>query len=161
MNKLSKKVITIICAVCMTASVATLSGCGNSDSASSGNGASTDVSKAGNVSWSYDENDKILTISGNGKMDDYATGSEFPWHGCSESATSVVVEDGVTSIGKNAFFNFSKLESIKIPDSLESIGDSAFVKCESLAEISIPDSVKEIGASAFMCCTSFKSVTLP
>ncbi len=48
------------------------------------------------------------------------------FYNCS-SLTSVVIGNGVTSIGGYAFSNCSSLTSIVIPDSVTSIGNSAFV----------------------------------
>ncbi len=42
------------------------------------------------------------------------------------SVTSIVIPEGVTSIGEAAFFDCRCLTSITIPSSVTSIGDSAF-----------------------------------
>lgn len=56
-----------------------------------------------NLTWTLDDNG-TLTISGNGKMKDYGLygGAQSPWLGSSE-ITSIVIENGVTSIGDRAF----------------------------------------------------------
>ena len=51
--------------------------------------------------------------------------------------TSVVIEEGVTSIGDYAFENCTGLTSIEIPASVTSIGDRAFRYCGSLATITV------------------------
>ena len=61
----------------------------------------------------------------------------------------VVIPDGVTSIGNEAFWGCSSLRSIVIPDSVTSIGWGAFAGCSSLKSIVIPDSVTSIGRHAF------------
>ena len=45
---------------------------------------------------------------------------------------TVVLSNGVTSIGDYAFFNCSKITSITIPESVTSIGDCAFYGCSGL-----------------------------
>ena len=65
---------------------------------------------------------------------------------------SVVIPDGVTSIGKYAFRHCSSLSSLVIPDSVTSIECYAFSGCESLSSIVIPDSVTSIGYHAFASC---------
>ena len=59
------------------------------------------------------------------------------------------MQNGVTSIGDNAFNYCSSLESITIPNSVTSIGRGAFQGCSSLASITIPNSVTFIGSGAF------------
>ena len=46
--------------------------------------------------------------------------------------TAVILEDGVVSIGKEAFMYNFRLESIRIPDSVERIGEDAFYMCNKL-----------------------------
>ena len=72
--------------------------------------------------------------------------------------TSVTIPDGVTSIGKSAFSGCSGLTSVKIPDSITSIGDSAFSGCSGLTSITIPSSVTSIGDSAFGSCSGLTSI---
>jgi len=101
-----------------------------------------------------------LKISGNGPMKD----DNHPWNryaGAGDSITNVIIEEGVTSIGEDAFAYLKALNSITIPNSVTSIGKYAFAKCASLTSIAIPNSVKSIGENAFEECTSLKSVTIP
>jgi hypothetical protein len=65
------------------------------------------------------------------------------------SLTSVVIGDGVTSIGRGALYGCDSLTEIIIPDSVTSIGYSAFYDCSSLTSVVIPDSVTSIGESVF------------
>ena len=67
----------------------------------------------------------------------------------------------VTSIGKDAFCNWSSLTSVTIPTSVTEIGQGAFSGCRSLTSVTIPNSVSEIGESAFSSCRSLTSVTIP
>lgn len=56
--------------------------------------------------------------------------------------------EGVNAVEKFAFAR-SGLESVVIPDGVTSIGAGAFYHCDSLADVAIPDSVTEIGKNAF------------
>ena len=75
--------------------------------------------------------------------------------------TNLVIPDGTTSIGDNAFNDCSSLTSVTIPNSVTSIGSSAFSGCSGLASITIPNSVTSIGSSAFSGCSGLTSVTIP
>ena len=69
-------------------------------------------------------------------------------------------EYSVTSIGNNAFFGCSRLQSVTIPNSVTSIGDYAFSSCSSLQSLTIPNSVTSIGFYAFGDCSNLQSVTI-
>ena len=73
----------------------------------------------------------------------------------------VVIPDGVTSIGDNAFDGRSGLTSVAIPDGVTSIGKSAFYDCSGLGNLTIPDSVTSIGGDAFYDCTGLGNLTIP
>ena len=67
------------------------------------------------------------------------------------SVTSVVIPNSVTSVGNNAFYNFSSLTSITIGTSVTSIGSGAFTGCSGLTSVTMPDrfigQVAQIGLS--------------
>ena len=116
-----------------------------------------DSGKCGaNVTYTLDS-DGLLTISGSGKMYDDTWQNASQWN----STFSVEISDGVTSIGNEAFYGYSRLTSITIPNSVTSIGNEAFIYCRSLTSITIPDSVTDIGYRVFTCCSSLTSVTIP
>ena len=113
-----------------------------------------------NLTWKLDA-DGTLTISGTGAMKDYDyNNNPSPANQKKGSVKKVVIKDGVTSIGKDAFKNCSNLKSITILDSVTSIGDFAFSDCSSLTSITIPDSVTSIGDFAFSGCSSLTSITI-
>ena len=84
----------------------------------------------------------------------------FAFYKCS-SLTSVVVGNGVASIGNYAFSSCSSLTSVAIGDGVASIGSDAFYNCGSLTSVVIPDSVTSIGDDAFNNCSSLTSVEIP
>lgn len=110
-----------------------------------------------NVTWTLDENGK-LTIKGTGEMADYVYEGARPY---GNSMTSVVIEDGVTSIGEYAFYECRNLENITIPDSVTDIGGHAFHNCESLKGIVIPEGVTKINDVTFYGCKALESAVLP
>ena len=99
-----------------------------------------------NVIYSLDTSTGVLKISGTGDMYSYGPFSH------NTIIKSVIIENGVISIGDSAFFDCTILTSVTIPDSVISIDDNAFEGCTSLTSITIPDSVTSIGNSAFLGC---------
>ena len=79
----------------------------------------------------------------------------------SKDATSVIVEQGVTSIEPHSFADYKSLQSIVIPDSVTEIGGYAFGNCKSLQSVTIPNSVTYIGRGVFDSCMSLQSITIP
>ena len=111
-----------------------------------------------NLTWNL--TDGILTISGTGEMTDFSYPDYGPWYSLSSSITSVVINDGVTSIGDYAFYSCANLTSVMIGNSVTSIGGKAFSSCSSLTSVTIPNSVEIIGGEAFSSCSSLTSVTI-
>ena len=103
----------------------------------------------------------VLTISGTGAMTDYSDSNHAPWYDNRSSITSVIIENGVTSIGNAAFHGCESLTSVTIPNSVTIIGERAFYGCSSLTSVTIPNSVTSIGYAAFNGCSSLTSVTIP
>ena len=68
------------------------------------------------------------------------------------------VPAGVTSIGKYAFQNCTKLTSLIIPNGVTSIEYYAFDGCCNLTSIEIPESVATISEWAFTDCYNLKTV---
>lgn len=84
----------------------------------------------------------------------------YCFYGCKKLQT-VVLPDGLTSIGDYTFKNCTSLTDITIPNGVTLIGNQAFYGCTSLTIITIPDSVTSIGSYAFNMCTGLTSITIP
>ena len=144
---------------------------------------------AGSIKWSISEGSTELEIGGiNGRPGvipdfDFDNENYAPWSGLKRTddfddlfellnsisnayilkIKSIKIDKTVTSIGKDAFYGFIELQSVKfIPNSVVvSIGESAFKGCERLEKITIPNSVTTIGNSAFKGCESLEKITIP
>ena len=112
-----------------------------------------------NLTWTLDE-DGTLTISGTGEMYDYNYYNENiggyggPW---GKEITQLILEDGITYIGKYAFFRHKSLiGTLMFPASLTSIGENAFEECSGLTgELILPEGLTNIGKDAFYRCSGF------
>ncbi len=71
-----------------------------------------------------------------------------------------IIPEGVTSIGRAAFWKCSGLEEITIPVSVSKIGGSAFLGCTGLEKVMIPEGVTSIGMGTFSGCTGLKEVII-
>jgi len=99
-----------------------------------------------NVTFSFSASTKVLTISGSGEMSDHEY-NKAPWEDYKEYTEGIVVEEGVTKLGSNAFYGCSAAKYITLPDSLKVIEFNAFRACSSLKTITIPKNVERIWGS--------------
>lgn len=111
------------------------------------------------VSWNL--NNGILKIEGNGAMDDYSTNLFAPWYEFKDEIVSIIIENNVTKIGNLAFYDCNNLGSVIIGNGVTSIGDYAFLECEKLTNVKVGSSVKSIGDASFKMCTSLQTIILP
>jgi len=114
-----------------------------------------------------------LTITGTGPMVsdyeirvDYAPGDWYYDYGCSweyyeSKIVNVIIEEGITSISRNAFLQHEMLESVAIPSTVTKIEEAAFNGCVKLQHITIENGVTSIEASAFAGCSSLEDITIP
>ncbi len=101
--------------------------------------------------------DSVLTISGNGAMEDYEYSGYVPWTDYKSDIKQIVIGSNVTSIGDFAFYQHSKITSINLPDNITRIGVHSIAYCEKLTYFAIPQSVVSIGEFAFTGCSGITS----
>ncbi len=87
-----------------------------------------------NLTWSFDTVNYTLTISGTGEMYNYSY-DKSPWHTCRLLIKEVVLPEGITGIGSDAFYDCTKLTEITIPDNVKTIGYDSFYGCENLKTV--------------------------
>lgn len=114
----------------------------------------------GNIIWNIKNG--VLTISGDGPMPDEDEDPTGQWHNSSISPqiTSVIVEDGVSTIGSYAFAYCENVESILIPQNITAIKEGAFAGTK-IRQFSIPASVASLGPRLFLNCQELYSVHIP
>ena len=120
-----------------------------------------------NLSWVLGvlDGEVILTISGEGEMDDFSQ-QEKPWEtlediSVAETLRTVVVLPGVTTIGACAFTDCYALRSVKISGTVTQIGWRAFDGCTGLQDVELQEGVTEIETLAFASCYGLKSIAIP
>jgi hypothetical protein len=112
---------------------------------------------AGTWMWKFTE-DGILTISGTGGIQDYASGGT-PWEQHKAAIKTLKLSDGIINIGDYAFDGCVNLNSeIAIPAGVTRIGNSAFRNCAAITKVTILKDVATIEDNAFADCTALKDV---
>ena len=109
-----------------------------------------------NVTWKLDSKG-TLTISGKGEMWNYKYGA--PWRESRTKIVSIVIKNGVTSVGESAFYNCYRVQSVTMAKSITKIGRDAFSGCN-MRSITIPNAVTKIDTCVFANCYWLKNVNL-
>lgn len=110
--------------------------------------------------WSYDPDTTTLTISGTGAMEDYPNYAP-PWVSYRSEITTIVIEEGITTLGWSAFYGCEAMTKIDIPNTVTSLEYGALGYCTSLSSIYLPDSITEIGLASFVGCSALTEITVP
>ena len=75
-----------------------------------------------NLSWEYDTASATLRISGTGAIPDYENRNQ-PWGQWMGSISQIVIEDGVSALGSNAFYGVQNV-SVSVAGSVTAIHDA-------------------------------------
>ena len=96
-----------------------------------------------NLTWVLTD-DGVLTISGEGEMYDYNPFADdyAPWYAQMDSITSIVVEEGVTTIGFGAFAMMEQVKTVSYPASLEVLGAANSTGCYKIEEFIVAEGNK-------------------
>ena len=114
------------------------------------------VNMGNNITWNFDEVTGTLTLSGSGEMYNLSPGEGAEWHAYYHKVKKIVINEGISSIGTNAFSGLEEAESIKIPHSVKTIYSGALQGCESIEEVHLPNNLTNIGTNAFFLMGSCK-----
>ncbi|MGM9606064.1 MAG: leucine-rich repeat protein [Oscillospiraceae bacterium] len=106
------------------------------------------------ITWTLENG--VLTISGSGRMT-----ASSGWKNLRNSITSIVIEEGITSICTSALDGCAAATSVSLPSTLTNIGANAFCNCSGLTELELPEGLLTIGGNSFSGCSSLTSITLP
>lgn len=112
------------------------------------------VNMGDNIKWTFDEKTGTLTLYGNGEMYDLPDSEYAPWYSLKKDIKKIVVGNGITSIGTDAFYNMVQATDIVIPESVTVIKECALQGCESIKEVHLPDTIIAIGTNAFQFMNS-------
>ena len=112
-----------------------------------------------NVNYSFNSTTGVLTITGTGPMTEFSSANPSPFKG-NTAISSVIIGEGVTSVGYDAFNGCTGVTSVSLPSTLQSIGAWAFYRC-SMSEINLPSGLTNIGGAAFNTCANLQSVVIP
>ncbi|MDE6568883.1 MAG: leucine-rich repeat domain-containing protein, partial [Lachnospiraceae bacterium] len=109
------------------------------------------------VTYGFNSDTGVLSIGGTGPMKNYTSSasllSSIPAANISiSSVSSIVIEDGVTSIGDYAFQMCYRVSKVTLGKDVTSIGKGAFSGCYNLQGITIDKNVTSIGENAFENC---------
>lgn len=107
------------------------------------------IALADDIEYSFDSSTNTLTISGNGDMDNYADGYSTPWSSYLLHIEKIIVEDGITSIGNNAFAGATNLKEVELSDSVTKLGTNCLSSCSSLNELKLSSNVTSIADTSF------------
>ena len=122
----------------------------------------TESGKCGErLTWEYNWLTGVLTIQGSGAMNNWDELNDAPWAYLRDDIISVVIQNGVTSIGNRAFYECYQLNRVSIGNDVTIIGDDSFAECWILNNIELPGSILHIGTRAFSDCKQLKKINIP
>ena len=128
----------------------------------------------GAITWEIYSNGKMV-VGGSGELPDFETIEDQPWwlYGDDEVfgernlqeldivlVTSLVIGEGITAFGENAFAEQQSLTAVTLPSTLTSLSISCFKNCAKLRTVSGGTALVTIEDGAFCGCTALESIEL-
>ncbi len=102
------------------------------------------------LTWVFDRDTGVLTLSGSGNMYDWSDWKEVPWYPYADAITEIVLPEHLTAIGENAFRGTAVTE-VTVPESVSRIGAYAFGYCGDLKRFTVlcPECTLDASLSIF------------
>lgn len=102
--------------------------------------------------WIFDESSGTLYIEGVGELPEYNDSTNKPpWVDYRSSIKTLVIEEGITVIGKGVFQKHKALTSISFPSTIKQLKARSFMDCDKLESVTLP-STTSVDANAFVNC---------
>ncbi len=119
-----------------------------------------------NVTYTFSSYFGALTLSGTGATESYrqvtvSGGATYPWDSWRDKIKTVVVEEGITELGSNIFYNLGNLTSISLPNTLKTVNYNSISTCPQLTSLTLPNSLTSINGYAFTRLTGITSLVVP
>ena len=81
--------------------------------------------------------------------------------GYSGKGGEITLPEGVTAIGKKAFYQNAAITAVTVPLSVRAVGESAFEGCTALQSIRLPNELHLVGQNAFRGCAAMETFYMP
>ena len=107
------------------------------------------------IMYSFDSSTGTLTLKGSGPMYDHPDIFNY----C-DNIKSVIIGNGITSVGASSFPHCAALESVTIGNDVRTIGYYAFSDCTGLTSVTMGNSVSCIGDYAFDDCKALTRINI-
>jgi hypothetical protein len=132
----------------------------------------------GAITWEIyttDGTDGVLYLKGSGALEDFENAKDQPWWTYGDDTmygernmmeenialvTEIVVGEGITALGGNAFAEQLSVSKVTLPSTLTALSDSCFKNCPKLRTVSGGMGLVTIAESAFKYCTVLESIEL-
>ena len=106
------------------------------------------------LQWVLEEG--VLTISGNGPMEDFE--EQAPWYEYRDSIEKVVLSGGVTTVGANAFRDYDAITEVDFGEALNMLGAGSFASCGGLTRLHLPKTFRIFGEESLRGCPNLKAI---
>jgi len=115
------------------------------------------------LTWTLDD-EGTLTVFGTGPMWDFEWNEDesvttAPWAGYIDQIKTLVLSDGVTSVGNEAFDGFENLSDIRLGNAVARLGEYSFQNI-GVSSLHIPASVVDISVCAIYLCSNLEEITV-